>query len=148
MLTIRRLSLADAHVLLKGAELKSSEMNIPMCIAVVDEAGHLVAFSRMDGGKITSIDIAITKAYTAACARRGTHEYNKLAVPGSPTYGINTTNQGRFTIIGGGLPVVVEGQIVGGIGASTGTAEEDQIVAQAGIDYFLARLKASAEATS
>lgn len=148
MLTIRRLSLADARGLLEGAELKSSEMNIPMCIAVVDEAGHLIAFSRMDGGKITSIDIAITKAYTAACARRGTHEYNKLAVPGSPTYGINTTNQGRFTIIGGGLPVVVEGQIVGGIGASTGTAEEDQIVAQAGIDYFLARLKASAEATS
>ena len=85
-------------------------------------------------------DIAIAKAYTAAGARRGTHEYNKLAVPGSPTFGIHTTNQGRFTIIGGGLPVVVDGQVVGGIGVSTGTAEEDQVVAQAGIDHFLARL--------
>jgi uncharacterized protein GlcG (DUF336 family) len=91
----------------------------------------------MEGGKVTSIRIAIDKAYTAACTRRATHEYNQLAVPGKPTFGINTTNSGRFTIIGGGLPVVVDGETVGGVGCSTGTAEEDQIVAQGGIDYFL-----------
>lgn len=137
MLTIKRLSLEDARVLIEGAERKSREIGVPMCIAVTDEGGNLIAFERMDGGKITSIDIAINKAYTGACAKRGTHEYNQLAVPGKPTFGINTTNQGRFTIIGGGLPVVVDGEIVGGIGCSTGTAEEDQIVAQAGIDHFL-----------
>ncbi len=112
-----------------------------MCIAVVDESGHLIAFTRMDGGKVTSVDIAINKAFTAACARRGTHELNQMAVPGKPSFGINTTNQGRYTIVGGGLPVVVEGQIVGGIGCSSGTAEEDQIVAAAGIEYLLACLK-------
>ena len=140
MLTIRRLSLDDAKVLLEGAEKKSLQIGVPMCTAVTDEAGHLIAFSRMDGGKITSIDIAINKAYTGACARKGTHEYNQLAVPGKPTFGIHTTNQGRFTIIGGGLPVTVAGEIVGGVGCSTGTAEQDQVVAQAAIDYFLAEI--------
>jgi uncharacterized protein GlcG (DUF336 family) len=139
MLTIRRLSLEDAKLLLEGAEKRSREIGVPMCTAVTDEAGHLIAFSRMDGGKITSIDIAINKAYTGGCARKGTHEYNQLAVPGKPTFGIHTTNQGRFTIIGGGLPVVVDGEIVGGVGCSTGTAEQDQVVAQAAIDYFLAK---------
>lgn len=141
MLTIKRLSYDDAQTLVEGARRKSHEIGIPMCIAVTDESGHLIAFSRMDGGKITSIDIAINKAYTGACARKGTHEYNQLAVPGKPTYGINTTNQGRFTIIGGGLPVIVEGDIVGGIGCSTGTAEEDQIVAQGALDYFKEKIK-------
>ncbi|MBI2820903.1 MAG: heme-binding protein [Acidobacteria bacterium] len=140
MLTVKRLSFDDAQALLEGAQKKSREIGVPMCIAVTDESGHLIAFSRMDGGKVTSIDIAINKAYTGACAKRGTHEYNQLAVPGKPTFGINTTNQGRFTIIGGGLPVMVDGQIVGGIGCSTGTAEEDQIVAQGAIDYFLSKL--------
>ena len=141
MLTIRRLSLEDAKVLLDGAEKKSREIGVPMCTAVTDESGHLIAFTRMDGGKITSIEIAINKAYTGSCARKGTHEYNQLAVPGKPTFGIHTTNQGRFTIIGGGLPVVVDGEIVGGVGCSTGTAEQDQVVAQAAIDHFLARTK-------
>ncbi|MBI2304501.1 MAG: heme-binding protein [Chloroflexi bacterium] len=141
MLSIKRLSLEDARILLTGAEAKSREIGVPMCIAVTDESGHLIAFNRMDGGKVTSIDIAINKAFTAACARRGTHEYNKMAVPGSPTFGIQNSNQGRFCIIGGGLPVVVDGEIVGGIGCSTGTAEEDQVVAQGGIDYFLQHRK-------
>ena len=140
MLTIRRLSYEDAQVLSEGAQKKSREIGVPMCIAVTDESGHLISFARMDGGKVTSIDIAVNKAYTGACAKRGTHEYNQLAVPGKPTFGINTTNQGRFTIIGGGLPVVVDGEIVGGIGCSTGTAEEDQIVAQGAVDFFLSRL--------
>ena len=141
MITVRRLSLADARIILEGCERKAAQIGVPMCIAAVDESGHLIAFSRMEGGKVTSIAIAIDKAYTAAGARRGTHEYNQLAVPGKPTFGINTTNQGRFTIIGGGLPVVVDGEIVGGVGCSTVTAEEDQIVAQAGIDDFLGSLK-------
>jgi len=139
MLTIKRLSNEDAQELLAGAEKKSREIGVPMCIAVTDESGHLIAFSRMDGAKVTSISIAIDKAYTAACTRRGTHEYNQLAVPGKPSFGINTTNQGRFTIFGGGLPILIAGAAVGGIGCSTGTAEEDQIVAQAGVDHFLSK---------
>lgn len=141
MITVKRLSLEEARLLLVGADQKSKEIGVPMCTAVVDESGHLIAFERLDGGKTSSIDIAINKAYTSACARRGTHEYNQLGVPGKPAFGIHTTNQGRFTIIGGGLPVIVDGEIVGGVGCSTGTAGEDQVVAQGAIDYLLEQLK-------
>ncbi len=141
MLSIKRLSLSDANVLLEGAERKSKEIGVPMCIAVVDESGNLIAFSRMDGAKVTSINIAIDKAFTAAAAKRATHVYNELCVPGKPGFGLHTTNNGRFSIVGGGLSVVVDEEIVGGIGASTGTPEEDQSVAQAGIDHLLATLK-------
>ena len=75
-----------------------------MCLAVVDESGNLIAFSRMDGGKIVSVSIAQDKAYTAAIARRPTHEYNELCVPGNLVFGIHTACDGRFTIMGGGLP--------------------------------------------
>jgi uncharacterized protein GlcG (DUF336 family) len=92
----------------------------------------------MDGGKISSISIAIDKAATGAIARRGTHVYNQLCVPGSPTFGIHVTNDGHFSIIGGGLPVVIDGEIVGGIGLSSGTAEQDLVCAEAAIQHFYA----------
>jgi uncharacterized protein GlcG (DUF336 family) len=111
-------------------------MGIPMCIAVVDESGHLIAFDRMDGGKISSISIAIDKAFTGAVARKPSHVYGELCQPGKPTYGIHVTNQGHFCIIGGGYPVTVDGAIVGGIGLSSGTAIEDMEVAEAAIAYF------------
>jgi len=140
MLTIKRLSLEEAEILIEGAEKKSREMGIPMCVAVTDEAGNLVAFVRMDGAKISSIDIAISKAFTGGAARKGTHEYNQLCVPGKPTFGIHVTNQGRFSIIGGGLPVVMDGEVVGGIGISAGTADQDLVVAQAAVDYFYEKM--------
>lgn len=136
MLTINRLSLEDARILVEGAKEKSLAMNIPMCIAVCDESGHLIHFERMDGGKISSISIAIDKAFTGATARKGTHVYNQLCQPGQPTFGIHITNGGHFSIIGGGLPVTVNGEIVGGVGISSGTAIEDQEVAEAALAYF------------
>lgn len=139
MLTIRRLSLAEAQILIDGAALKAEEIKVPMCIAIADESGQLVKFDRMDGGKISSISIAIDKAFTGAAARRGTHVYNELCVPGKPTFGIHVTNGGHFSVIGGGLPVRVEGEIVGGIGVSSGSAEQDQICAEAGVEYFYAK---------
>ncbi|RDE07860.1 GlcG/HbpS family heme-binding protein [Pelagibacterium lacus] len=136
MLTISRLSREEAEVLVEGAVAKSNAMNIPMCIAVCDESGHLIAFDRMDGGKVSSISIAIDKAFTGAVARKGTHVYNQLCQPGQPTFGIHVTNGGHFSIIGGGLPVTVDGTIVGGVGISSGTAIEDQEVAEAAVAYF------------
>ena len=136
MLTIKRLSNDEAKILAKGAIEKSNAMGIPMCIAVCDEAGHLIDFDRMDGGKISSISIAIDKAFTGAVARKGTHVYNQLCQPGQPTFGIHITNGGHFSIIGGGLPISVEGEIIGGIGISSGTAVEDQEVAEAAVAYF------------
>ncbi len=143
MITVRRLSIDDARVLIEGAEEKSREIGIPMCSAVTDEAGNLLAFTRMDGAKISSIDIAISKAFTGAAAKKGTHEYNQLAVPGKPTFGIHVTNRGRFSIIGGGLPIIINDEVVGGIGISGGTAEDDLIVAQGAVDYSLGKIEAT-----
>lgn len=139
MLTIRRLSLEEADILIEGAALKAREIKVPMCIAVTDESGHLIAFDRMDGGKVSSISIAIDKAFTGAVARRGTHVYNELCQPGKPTFGIHVTNGGHFSVIGGGLPVFVNGEIVAGIGVSSGSAEQDQVCAEAAIAHFYAK---------
>ena len=110
-----------------------------MCIAITDEAGQLIAFCRMDGGKVTSTTIAIDKAFTAAAAKKATHEYGAASQPGAPTYGISSAINGRLMIVGGGLPVIVDGAVVGGIGISSGTPDQDMAVAQAGIDAFLKR---------
>jgi len=139
MLTIKRLAIDEAQILIDGAAEKARQIKVPMCIAVTDETGQLIKFDRMDGGKISSISIAIDKAFTGAAARRGTHIYNELCQPGKPTFGIHVTNGGHFSIIGGGLPVVVNGEIVGGIGVSSGSAEQDLVCAEAGLAHFYAK---------
>lgn len=140
MLTFKRLDLADAGILLAGARSKADAIGVPMCIAVTDESGNLIAFERMDGGKTTSITIAIDKAFTAAGARRATHDYGAASQPGSPTYGINSAIGGRLVVVGGGLPVEVDGVVVGGIGVSSGTPVQDREIAQAGINQFLSAI--------
>lgn len=133
MLTIPRLSLADAQALIAGAKAESKRIGVPMCIAVTDESGHLIAFERMDGAKVLSVQLSQDKAFTAAISRRPTHEYNERAVPGSLVFGINTTLGGRFSTVGGGYPVEAGGHVVGGIGCSSGTAEQDMACARAGM---------------
>lgn len=145
MITVQRLALGDCSILLEGARRKAEQIGIPMCIAITDESGNLLAFERMDGGKVTSIPLAIDKGYTAAGARRPTHEYGEASQPGSPAYGINSAIGGRLIVVGGGLPVTVDGAVVGGIGVSSGTPAQDRAVAQAGIDYFIDFIAASRE---
>lgn len=140
MLTIKRLSLDDARVLIAGARMKAAEIGVPMCIAVSDESGQLIAFERMDGGKITSTIIAQDKAYTAAGAKRSTESYGAASQPGNPAYGINTAIGGRLLVVAGGLPVVIDGDVVGAIGLSSGTPSQDTECAQAGIDAFLSTM--------
>lgn len=135
-LSIKRLSQSDARRLIQGARNKADEIGVPMCIAIVDESGNLIAFERMDGGKVTSITIAQDKAFTAAAARKATHEYNAACVPGNLAFGIHTALGGRLCVVGGGLPVYVDGEVVGGIGLSSGTPQQDMQCAQAGIDDF------------
>ena len=141
MLTLKRLSSDEAKIMIAAAERKSEEIGVPMCIAATDESGNLIGFTRMDGGKVSSISIAIDKAFTAASARNATSFYNEVCRPGSPTFGIHVTNQGHFSIIGGGLPVKSGAAIVGAIGASSGTAAQDIEVAQAGLDALEAHWK-------
>jgi len=136
MLTIKRLDCADAGKLIEGARDKAREIGVPMCIAVTDDGGNLIAFERMDGGKVTSITIAIDKAYTAAAAKKATHEYGEASQPGKPAYGINSAIAGRLLVVGGGFPVVLDGEVVGGIGVSSGTPAQDMECAQAGLAHW------------
>lgn len=140
MLDIKRLDITDAGILIEGARNKATAIGVPMCIAIVDESGNLIAFERMDGGKITSVTIAQDKAFTAGAARKATHEYNAACVPGSLAFGIHTSMGGRLCVVGGGLPVETEGHFVGGIGLSSGTPDQDMVCAQAGIDHWRAQL--------
>lgn len=136
MLSIKRLSLADAKILVEGARRKSEEIGVPMCVAVADDSGNVIAFDRMDGGKAHSILLAQDKAYTAGAARKATHEYNAVNVPGNLAFGIHTEAGGRISTVGGGIPVMVDGECVGGIGLSGGAPQQDMDCAQAGIDFF------------
>lgn len=136
MMTIRRLDARDADILIEGAEARADAIGVPMCIAITDEAGQLIAFRRMDGGKVTSTTIAIDKAFTAAGARKATHEYGQASQPGAPAYGIASAIGGRLMVVGGGLPVMLDDETVGGIGVSSGTPDQDRDVARAGLDAF------------
>ncbi len=136
MLTIKRLSLGDAGKLIRGAARRARKIGVPMCIAVTDEAGNLIALERMDGAKILSVDLSADKAFTAAVSRRPTHEYNELCQPGNLVFGIHTSSGGRFSIVGGGYPVIVRGAVVGAIGVSGGAAEQDMECAEAAVKYF------------
>jgi uncharacterized protein GlcG (DUF336 family) len=140
MIKVLRLTLEDARVILAACELKAREIGIDMDIAVTDDSGNLIAFQRMDNARVTSINIAIDKAWTAAAARKATRDYWKTAQPGAPAYGINASNGGRFSTVPGGLPIFVDGQIVGGVGCSSGTPDQDETVSQAGISAFLDNL--------
>ena len=125
---------------MEAAEVKASEIGVDMDIAITDDNGSLLMFHRMDDGRITSIDVAISKAFTAAAARKSTRAYGEVGGPGGPAFGIHVSNQGKFMIVAGGLPLFVDGQIVGGVGCSSGSPDQDEVVAQAGIDAFLGQL--------
>ena len=140
MKTVQKLTLSDARIIMEAAEGKASEIGVDMDIAITDDNGSLLMFHRMDDGRITSIDVAISKAFTAAAARKSTRAYGEVGGPGGPAFGIHVSNQGKFMIVAGGLPLFVDGQIVGGVGCSSGSPDQDEVVAQAGIDAFLGQL--------
>lgn len=128
-----RLTLEGARAILDAALARARGIGVDMDIAVVDGGGHLLAFARMDRAKITSIDIAINKAFTAAGTRMPTHLYAAVAGPGGPAFGIHASNGGRFTIFGGGVPILRGGECLGAVGCSSGTPDQDREVAEAGI---------------
>src|SRR5262249_20188088 len=131
--TYASLTLEDAKQMLSAAEAKAASLGIPYCIAVVDAGGHLVAFLRQDGALIGSVDLAIDKAVTARLFDKRTSDLATLAQSGKPLFGIQESNAGKVVIFGGGVPVVLDGTIVGAVGASAGTVEQDSAVAEAAI---------------
>lgn len=136
MLTIKRLDISDAEKLIAGARAKAQEIGVPMCIAVTDESGNLIAFERMDGGKITSIQLAIDKSFTASGIQKGTDALADVNQPGMPAHGISSALGGRMVAVAGGLPVTSDGAVVGGIGVSSGSPAQDLEVAKAGAAAF------------
>ena len=135
MITYRTLSLAEAQLILDAAQKRGQEIGVSEVLCVADAAGYPIALRRLDGGKVTSVEIAMNKAFTAAGHRRPTHQYT-TAQPGGEAFGIFTQHEGRFTVFVGGFPVLVEGQVVGAIAASGGNGDQDTEVCQAGIDAF------------
>jgi uncharacterized protein GlcG (DUF336 family) len=129
-------TLAEAKQILSGAEAKAESLGIAYNIAVVDAGGHLLAFSRQDGALIGSIDLAIDKASTARIFDKATSYLATLAQSGNPLFGIQESNDGKVVIFGGGIPIMFEGIIVGAVGASAGTVEQDIAVAEAGAAAF------------
>lgn len=127
------LTLDDAKRMLSAAEAKAVSLGIAYNVAVVDAGGHLLAFVRQDGGLIGSIELAIQKAVTARILEKATHDLANLAQPGKPLFGIHESNGGRVVIFGGGIPVVLNGSVVGAVGASAGSIEQDVSVAEAAI---------------
>jgi uncharacterized protein GlcG (DUF336 family) len=127
------ITLEEAQRILSAAEEKARQMGQPMNIAVMDAGRSLVAFHRMDGAWVASTDIAIDKAFTSAGRGLTTRKIGEMAQPGQPLFGINTTNGGRIVIFAGGIPLMRDGEVIGAVGVSGGTVDEDEEVAEAGV---------------
>jgi uncharacterized protein GlcG (DUF336 family) len=129
-------TLADARKVIAAAEAKATELGHPMNIAVADGGGNLVAHVRMDEAWLGSIDISIKKAFTSRAFDISTKELAKYSQSGGQFFGINTSNDERVMIFAGGIPLVRAGKVVGAIGVSGGSGEQDQAVAEAGAKVF------------
>ena len=126
-----KLTIDGAMKLLNAAMAKARDMNVPQCIAILDAGGHLLAFARMDGAYALSVDTALMKAMTAASYGVPTGDIGagidiKLAI----------ATQGKRINLPGGLPVIVDGHVIGGIGVGSGTGEQDRQVANAALGAF------------
>lgn len=127
------LNLEDARRIIGAGERKALELKIPYNIAVVDAGGALVAHARMDGAWLGSVAIAIDKAWTARAFDMTTEDLSQFAQSGRQGFGLNTTNSCRVVIFGGGIPVSVGGAVIGAVGASGGSVEQDILVARAAL---------------
>jgi glc operon protein GlcG len=148
---LARLTLTGARQVIAAAEAKSAEAGYKMNIAVVDDGGHLLAFARMDDARPASVATATTKAITAATYRQATGPLAGNGSPSSPDILLNISLQnaaavsgGKITTLLGGVPIIVDGQVIGAIGVGGGSGEQDAEVANAAVKKFLADLGGSA----
>jgi len=111
-------------------------MGVNVVIAVADQAGRPVAVQCMDGAYIASFDIALNKSFTSASLKMSTETLSGLSQPGQSLYGIQFTNDGKIVIFGGGEPLMADGRIIGALGVSGGSAEEDTAIAAYGKKVF------------
>jgi uncharacterized protein GlcG (DUF336 family) len=128
--------LDDARRVISAAEKKAMEIGQPMNIAVADEGGNIVAHIRMDNAWIGSIDISMKKAYTSRAFDIETKDLAKHSQSGGQFFGIHASNDGKIMIFAGGIPLKREGKVVGAIGVSGGSGDQDHAVATAGAAAF------------
>ena len=136
MFHLQVLSLQDAEALIAAGRLHAEKIGVPVNLAVADPAGHLIAHVRMDEAPVPSIEHAINKAFTAALFRKPTIELKADAEPSGELFGLNLTLDRRVIVFGGGVPVLVDGAVVGAVGVSGGTADQDQTIAAAMLAAF------------
>jgi uncharacterized protein GlcG (DUF336 family) len=140
-----KLEVEEARDMVNAALAKAKELGVLETVCVVDEGGHPLLLERMDGARVTGPQIAWNKAFTASGHKRSTHLFNTPpngpALPGNEAFGIQWSFEGRFAVFVGGFPVVVDGEVVGGIGLSGGNGEQDTACGLAGLDALSERLK-------
>ena len=141
-----KLETAEARAMVQAALAKAAALGVPQTCCVTDAAGFPVVLERMDGARVTGPQIAWNKAFTAAGHKRATHLFNTPpggpALPGNEAFGIQWSFEGRFAVFVGGFPVVVDGEVVGGIGLSGGNGEQDTacgVAALAALSGLLSR---------
>ncbi|WP_037574841.1 GlcG/HbpS family heme-binding protein [Phaeacidiphilus oryzae] len=148
MHTVYRLTLADALIMLEAAEAEAERIGVRETLCISDEGAHPIALHRMTGARLTGVEIAIAKAFTAAGHQRATHLFNEPpngpALPGNEAFGIQQTHPGRFAVFVGGFPIVHQGQVVGGVGVSGGNGEQDKAVGAAALAAFESKIAGSA----
>jgi uncharacterized protein GlcG (DUF336 family) len=129
MITALKLELDEARLMIAAAIRKAQEIGVLETICIADDGGYPIAMDRMDGARITGPQIAWNKAFTAAGHKRSTHLFNTPphgpALPGNEAYGIQLSFEGRFAAFVGGFPIVVDGNVIGGVGLSGGNGEQD-----------------------
>lgn len=131
---MERLTLSMAQQLVNAAITAASQIGSSSSVAVVDSGRNLLAFARMEQAPLASIEISIGKAYTARSLNMPTADLNPIVQPGQPLYGLAIAHQRPFVTFGGGVPLFLEGEIVGAIGVAGGTPEQDATVARMAID--------------
>jgi uncharacterized protein GlcG (DUF336 family) len=124
-----KLELAEARAMVAAALAKAAEIGVLETVCVTDEGGFPLAMERMDGARVTGPQIAWNKAFTAAGHKRSTHLFNTPpngpALPGNEAFGIQWSFDGKFAVFVGGFPVVVDDEVIGGVGLSGGNGEQD-----------------------
>lgn len=140
MRQVTKIELDDALPVLKAGRRKADEIGVKQTLCVVDNGGNVVALHRLPGARLTGVDIAIAKAYTAAGHERATHLFNEApsgpALPGNEAFGISHMLPGKFAIFVGGFPLKIGDEIVGGVGISGGNGEQDKAVGAAMLEAF------------
>lgn len=129
MKQVIRLELEEAKLMVEAAKKRSEEIGVLETICVVDDGGYPLAMERMNGARVTGPQIAWNKAFTAAGHKRSTHLFNTApngpALPGNEAFGIQWSFEGKFAVFVGGFPIVVDGEVIGGVGLSGGNGEQD-----------------------